>query len=347
MPVSLFAWSLLFACSRPVPPPVAAAPPPAWLGQRSGDGSLPAVLAVVNGETITAEALVAADDGELLAAEAALAQARRDALDQLVLETIVHQRATAAGLPDDEWIRREVAGRYAPVTDADVDAFYEQNADQIAQPLEEIRASLKAYLDEQRATPAIGALLGELRRSAAVEDHLPRYRVAVDGQGAPRIGSPDAPVQIVEFSDFQCPYCARASQVVREVLTRYGDQVSLTYRHFPLDFHPQAHRAAQAAACAGEQDQFWAFHDELFADASRWTDGVFDTVAEAAKVNPRALRECLDSGRHAATVDADLERGRRVGTNGTPAFFVNGIPMSGAQPFEAFAALVDAELARR
>jgi protein-disulfide isomerase len=346
--VSVLTWLALSACTHPTPPAASAsAAPPAWVGARSGVGDLPEVVAHVNGEPVTADALAAFDPPALLAAEAALADARREVLEQLVLQTLVHQQATAAGLADDAWILRAVEGHWTPVTDAEVTAFYEQNADQIAQPLPEVKDSVRAYLDDQRRSSAVGALLSGLRREAKVESHLPRFRVAVDGAGAPRQGPEAAPVQIVEFSDFQCPYCARASEVVKEVRTAYGDRVSVTYRHFPLEFHPQAHRAAEAAACADEQGSFWAFHDALFADQKAWADGNFDGVAERARVNAKALRECLASGRTVARVDADTEIGHRVGTSGTPAFFVNGVLLSGAQPFEAFAELIDAELAGR
>ncbi len=344
--MSFLVWSVLSACSHPAGPPAAAAPPP-WLGQHTPVGDLPEVVAVVNGEPVTAQALRDFDPSALLAAESALAEARREVLDQLVMQTLVHQQARAAGLEDEAWLRTAVQGKYAPVTDAEIESFYRDNADQISQPLPEVRDSLRGYLENERMSQAVGFLLSGLRREAKVESRLPRMRIAVDGAGAPRVGPESAPVQIVEFSDFQCPYCSRASQVVKEVLAAYGDRVSVTYRHFPLEFHPQAHRAAQAATCAGEQGRFWPFHDALFAEQQSWSDGNFDGVADRAGVNARDLRACLDSGRAAARVDADAEIGRRVGTTGTPAFYVNGIPISGAQPFEAFAEVIDEELAGR
>ncbi len=339
------AWLVLSGCTHPAAPPAASAPP-AWLGQRTGVGQLPAVVAVVNGEPVTGEQLEAFATSELLQAEAALADARSDALDQLIVQTLVHQQAAAAGLDDEAWLLKASASQNTPVTDAEVEQFYQDNADQIAQPLPEVRDSLRGYLQDQRTSQAVGMLVSGLRRTARVENHLPRFRVAVDGSG-PRVGSASAPVQIVEFSDFQCPYCAKASEVMKEVVAAYGDRVSLTYRHFPLDFHDQAHRAAEAAECAEEQGRFWPFHDALFADRASWAGGDFSSVADRSRTELRDLTACLESGRHRATVDADLEAGRRVGATGTPAFFVNGIVIGGAQPFEAFAEIIDAELAGR
>ena len=164
---------------------------------------------------------------------------------------------------------------------------------------------------------------------------------------APSRGNPKAPVTIVEFSDFQCPYCVRARPAVARVREVYGDKVRFAFRHFPLDFHQQAEKAGEAAACAGEQGKFWEMHDLLWANSAKLQ--VPDLKAHAATLglDAAAFGPCLDSGRYAHLVEGDLAAGQGYGVSGTPAFFVNGRPLVGARPFEAFAQVIDDELARQ
>ena len=176
---------------------------------------------------------------------------------------------------------------------------------------------------------------------------LEPYRVPVEVGSAPVRGNPKAPVTIVEFSDFQCPYCVRARPTVNRVRETYGDKVRWVFRHFPLDFHAQAEKAGEAAACAGEQGKFWEMHDLLWANtgeaAGRRPQG------PRGDARPRRARRSASAstpGRHAGLVESDLEAGQGYGVSGTPAFFVNGRPLVGAQPFDAFAQVIDDELQR-
>jgi protein-disulfide isomerase len=163
---------------------------------------------------------------------------------------------------------------------------------------------------------------------------------------APVRGNPKAPVTVVEFSDFQCPYCVRARPTVNRVRETYGVKVRWVFRHFPLDFHAQAQKAGEAAACAGEQGKFWEMHDLLWANTAKLQ--VADLKGHAATLGLDAPRfgQCLDSGRYSGLVAADLQAGQGYGVSGTPAFFVNGRPLVGAQPFDAFAQVIDDELQR-
>jgi protein-disulfide isomerase len=165
----------------------------------------------------------------------------------------------------------------------------------------------------------------------------------------PRKGSDDAPVIIVEFSDFQCPFCAQATVTIEEVVETYGDNVLLVYRDFPLhSIHPEAGKAAEAAQCAFEQDKFWEYHDILFEKQREWSGvGVpkFKEYAVSLSLDSEAFNTCLDSGVYTAEVEADLQEGTHFGVTGTPAFFINGRKVSGAQPFSAFQQIIDEELA--
>ncbi len=170
-------------------------------------------------------------------------------------------------------------------------------------------------------------------------------RVAVEPGNAPRRGPAQAPVTIVEFSDYQCPYCRRVAPTVREVLSRYGDRVSFVFKDLPLSIHPQAAKAAEAARCAGEQGRYWDYHDALFA-ASALHDAIFEELARSIGLNVGRFQECLASRRQRAAVEADVRQAQALGISGTPAFLINGILLSGAQPLEAFTRIIDSELAR-
>ena len=208
--------------------------------------------------------------------------------------------------------------------------------------IERFRKELEAMPPENRQ-----AYLAKLRGRATVEILLEAPRAPVDAGRSPRRGAAAAPVTIVEFSDFQCPFCKRAKPTLRQVQEKYGNRVSFVYKDLPLlSIHPEAQPAAEAARCAGEQGKFWEFHDALFAEA-RLTKDSYGPIANKLGLNAEALQKCRDSGRHRAAVQADLEQARKLGAQATPTFFINGIMLEGAQPLEAFTQIIDSELVSR
>jgi protein-disulfide isomerase len=159
-------------------------------------------------------------------------------------------------------------------------------------------------------------------------------------------GDHKAPVKIVEFSDYQCPYCRQVEATLKPVLAKYGDKVSLAYRDFPLTaMHPQAMIAAEATRCALEQGKFWEYHDELFTASKLEKDDLIG-YARNVKLDGKQFESCLTSEKYKADIEKDEQEGRKAGVNGTPAFFINGLWLSGAQRQDAFARLIDDELGR-
>jgi protein-disulfide isomerase len=172
-------------------------------------------------------------------------------------------------------------------------------------------------------------------------------RVDVPIEGAPVRGSADAAVTLVEFSDFHCPFCRRVQPTLKELLERYPGKVKLVYRDFPIDsLHPEARRAAEAARCARDQGKFWEYHDVLFAEAPKAAPEDLERFAGKVGLDLATFRSCLSGETHRAAVQRDFDDGTRLGVAGTPAFFINGRPFSGAKPIEEFARLVEEELAR-
>ncbi|HBX68198.1 MAG TPA: hypothetical protein DEH25_02100 [Chloroflexi bacterium] len=202
----------------------------------------------------------------------------------------------------------------------------------------------------QPSVVVVAATPGADQEQAAVQGAEPtpefqRYDVPIDDD--PILGPEQAAITIIEFSDYECPYCRKWHQEVWPLLqAEYGDQIRLVYRDFPLtSIHSNASPAAVAANCAGEQDKYWEFNDKLFAMKLNLGKTTYQTYAEELGLDMPAFNECLDSGRYVDEVEADYQYAANLGIRSTPTFFVNGIPVVGAQPFDMFKSLIDQELA--
>ncbi len=171
----------------------------------------------------------------------------------------------------------------------------------------------------------------------------------VETDDDPVLGEKDAPVTIVSFEDFQCPYCKRAyDDAIQQIKKGYIDtgKVKYVFRDFPLSFHPNAAPAAEAAECADEQGKFWEYHDALYANQNKLGKEMYTKIAQELKMDITKFSQCIDSGKYKQEVQKDFEYGQSIGVSGTPTFFVNGIKLVGAQPYEAFKQVIDAELAK-
>ena len=281
------------------------------------------------------------------------AQATRDRHDVLEssLRQLVHRRlldleaartgATAAALEAD------LEAAVEPIRDRDIELFYQRNRARIGRPLAEVAGQIREFLERQATAQAREEFFAVLEARFAVEYRLAPLRFAVEADGFAFQGNPDAAVTIVEFSDFECPFCVRVQPTLQRLMERYAGRLRLVYRHFPLvSIHPDASKAAEASLCAGEQNRFWEYHDLLFAEQHALGEDDLKEKALRLGLAGAEFDVCLDSGRHAAAVREDLLAASALGVSGTPAFFVNGRFLSGAVPFEHFTELIDDELAR-
>jgi protein-disulfide isomerase len=176
---------------------------------------------------------------------------------------------------------------------------------------------------------------------------VPRTEVSLDDD--PIKGNKNAPVTIVEFSDYQCPFCGRYfSQTYPQILKQYVNtgKVKYVFRDFPLSFHKNAQKAAEAAECAHEQDKYWEMHDKLFENQRNLDIASLKQYAADINLDTKKFNSCLDSGKYASEVQKDFNEGSRYGVSGTPTFFINGIKLVGAQPLSAFKQVIDAELTK-
>jgi protein-disulfide isomerase len=314
------------------------------------------VLAVVQGGVVTeaeVEAAAAADlekiELEWLQRQAAHLrskhEAKKKALDRLVEERLVELEAEAAGLSAEELLKREIEDKLVEPTEEDIDAFYEERSKQGQRlpPKERVSAQIRQYLEQTRQREARAALIDALKAKFGVEMYLDELRFDVGSEG-PAWGPEDAPVTIVEFSDFECPFCSKVVTTLEQVKKNYPEKVRIVFRQFPLAMHPNAQKAAEASLCADEQGRFWEMHDLMFGEQRKLKVEELKEKAGQLELDVESFGECLDSDRYAEQIQEDLKAGARVGVTGTPALFINGRFLSGARPYEAIAGIIDEEL---
>jgi protein-disulfide isomerase len=279
-----------------------------------------------------------------------LYEGRRNALDEIIAEMLVAEAAKGKGMSPDAYVEAEIARRAKPVTDADVVAFYQSNIGQMqGRSLDAVAPVINRYLQEQQRVTARQALVAELRKGGPALRVLidaPRHELTLAATD-PAIGSASAPVTIVEFSDFQCPFCQRVAPTLKQVQKTYGDKVRIVWKDFPLtQIHPEAFKAGEAAHCAGEQGKFWEYHDRLFANQQALQADSLKKYAAEAGLDAAKFNACVDTSKYGDRVREGVAQGSRLGVNSTPTLYVNGRMLSGAQPYEAIAAVIDEELAR-
>lgn len=289
---------------------------------------------------------------ERLQCEAKAERKRHDVLEDttrnIVRDHLLEAEAEERGVTKDELLAEEVTSQVAEVTDADVESFYEENRERVGnRPLEQLAPQIEQYLRQQRESAAYQHFVTDLENRYDVAYAIEPYRVELDVAGEPAKGPADAPVTLVEFSDFECPFCGRVVPTLEKVEREYGDRVRIVFKQYPLRrIHPQAQKAAEASLCAHDQGKFWELHDAMFEDQEGLA--VEDLKAKAAELGLDVDRfgECLDSDRYADAVEEDLREGTIAGVSGTPALFVNGRMLSGAVPYEDVAELIEQELER-
>ncbi len=278
-----------------------------------------------------------------------LYQLRRAGLDGVIDDELIANAAAAAGLDEDAYLARETAA-LGPVTEQEINDFYARNRDRIQppQPLETLRPRIREFLEGDRTV----RVMNNLRENVEIEILLeappppPIVRHELPEGGASR-GPTDAPITIVEFSDYQCPFCKRAEATLKQVDALYPGKLRIVYRHLPLDFHENAMPAAVAANCAGAQDRFWDYHDLLFENQRALGERQLLGYADQLGLDADAFRSCFEDEASAAQVSEDMALARQLGATATPTFFINGIELRGAQPLEMFRQIIDRELSAR
>jgi protein-disulfide isomerase len=290
-------------------------------------------VAKFGGEVITAGDLDQQVGGQVY-------ELKKQALDQLVRDRLIQAKAKKEGSDVETYLKKAVP----EPTVAEAQQLYDQT--KVSRPdlpaFDAVKDQIFQYLKQQKTQ----AFLEGLRKEADVKILLPPYRVPVEAQG-PAKGKDGAPITIVEFSDFQCPFCVKAEPTVAELLKAYPDKIRLVFRDYPLPFHQLAPKAAEASHCAEDQGKFWDMHGKMFGAGGKLEVDNLKKMAREVGLDGDKFDKCLDSGEKAKAVAANFEAGKKAGVTGTPAFFVNGRLLSGALPIEEFKKIVDEELAAK
>jgi protein-disulfide isomerase len=275
----------------------------------------------------------------------AIYDARRSALSDIIAESLIQQEASRRNVAQATLYQQEVTAKVKPVTDDEVAAWYRNNPRQVqGAALDQVRSSILSMLTQMRVQDARDAYVNTLKTHTAVRTMLQPPRATVDAGTSPAKGPADAPIELIEFADFECPYCQAASPTIKRVLDTYGNRVRFVYRNFPLASHPNAIPAAEAAQCANEQGQFWAYHDRLFGSPGNLSSADLRSTAQQLGLDVARFNSCVEEHRYRSVVETDVKAGTTAGVNGTPAFFINGRLLSGAQPYDAFKNVIDEEL---
>lgn len=314
---------------------------------KPGAGGAPIVL-TVGDQTFTLEQLDEKAKALSLKPYQDLYDHRRQAAEQIVNDMLIEKEAAKRGISREDLLRQEVADKAAVIPDADVVTFYEQNKPAMGgrELDDDLRVQIRNFLGQQRRAFAHQEFMKKLREGVKVEVALdaPRVEIVV-AEGEPARGPANAPVTIVEYSDFQCPYCAKVGETLQRITETYPDKVRIVFRDFPLPMHPEAQPAAEAAKCAQEQGQFWPYHDKLFASQGQLGGESYKKFATELGLDAQRFAACYDEGKYRQDVEIAARGGQQFGVTGTPAFFVNGRFFSGAIPFERFQAVIEEELA--
>ena len=272
-------------------------------------------------------------------------------LEEYISAFLLTQEAKKRGVSVEAVLDQEVNSKILPVDDDEIDVFYKSNKARIAVDLDKAREQIRSHLNNQKIQAQKALFLKSLRSKAKVVTYLtspPVFRAEISVAGEPFKGAEKAPLTVVKFEDFQCPFCKQVQPTFNQLLSRYNGKVRLVHKDLPLEsIHPQARQAAEAARCAYEQGKFWEYHDKLYATSPKASGDDLKSYAKEVGLNVDSFDRCFTSGKYKAVVQQDLNEGVQLGLTGTPTIFINGREISGNQSLEAFEAIIDEELARR
>lgn len=320
----------------------------------AGTGDQNQVVATVGGKTFTLKDVETRwqedDPAERARVTQLLYQHRRQSLDQLVGDYLIEQAAAKAGTTKEKYVEAELSKRRGDISDAEIQRVYDDNRDRVGtSTVAELKDSITAFITRNRDAQNLAILVSELKAGGpAVTITLdpPRYDVQITDDDPVR-GPKDAPITIVEFSEYQCPFCARVTPTLKALEQKYAGKVRVVYKDFPLQNHLQAPKAAEAAHCAGDQGKYWELHDRMFANQQQLQVPELKKHAAALGLDQAAFDQCLDSGKHAARIQEDIALGNAMGVSSTPTLYINGRVVTGAQPQPVFESIIDEELAMK
>lgn len=302
-------------------------------------------IAVVGGEAISGRDLMSVAGPGLLDLGKQEYKLKSDALNQLIRKKLVEVEAKKNRLSSEELLKREVDSKIPDPSDEEAKGYYLAVKSQTTLPFDEIKSQVKQLLKNAEVQQAREKYADSLRDKTEVSVLLQPPVVQVAYDPARVKGKADALITIVEFADFQCPFCSRVQPLLNDVLAKYKDKVKLAYLDFPISqIHPYAQTAAEASRCALAKDKYWEMHDAMFADQSKLDAGALVKTAAGLGLDYKSFESCLKSGKYKEAVQQDLQAGSQAGVNATPTFFINGEFLSGVQSVGDFTRIIDRQL---
>ena len=300
------------------------------------------VLATIKGESITAGDVEDSLLPLIFDVQEQVYKLRKDELELSINDTLLTQEAQKRKITVEALLEAEVKPK--PVTDQQVQAFFDQNKERVSGGFAETKDAIKQYLEQIEVRQSERVLVEKLRAAATIQTFLiapesPVFAISTNDQ--PSLGSADAPVTIVAFTDYQCPSCAAMHPVLEQLVKEYGNKVRLVTRDFPLSQHTEAFKAAEAAEAAREQGKYWEYIQILLRNQSALTVDKLKGYASDLSLDRTRFDNALDTGKFTESVQRDLEDGMKLGINGTPTIFINGRRVS-AKGYDELKLIIDA-----
>jgi protein-disulfide isomerase len=310
----------------------------------------PGIAAKVGSTEISNKELVDGIESEIYEAEAKLFELKFNRLKSILLQRYMDADPRKKNLSNDEFLEKFIA-KDVKITAKEIDAFIKQQNIPKEHINDQVKEKISNYLGMERKKEAVEKWIAQQTKKTPVEVYIPKPRrptFEVTVGNAPTFGPKTAKVTIIEFSDFQCPFCAKGADVLTELKKKYGNKIQVAFKNYPLPFHNHAEIAAVAGLCANEQstNHFWKMHDEMFKNQDSLSADGLKKLARTIGLKMDAFEKCLTENRHIAQVRADMEEGKKINVKSTPTFFVNGQLIAGAQPLEVFSQIIDEELAK-
>jgi predicted DsbA family dithiol-disulfide isomerase len=312
-------------------------------GQELQQKSPPEVLAIVDGKILTRAELESKEAAKLLPARDQYYKAQREALDRLIDDALLEMQAQRENLTVPQLLEKHVTSKVKDPTDDQLEVYYE--GVQTDQPFAAVRDKILETIRQRRIANARKEYLNSLRNQANLEVLLASPSVDVALGDGPTRGTPNSPVLLIEFADYECPYCQKINADLKKLEAEYSGKVLFAFKDYPLPMHKHAQKASEAARCAGRQDKYWEYHDLLFEKGSGLEISQLRDYARTLKLDTAKFDQCLDSDETAPAVKKDQEQGQKLGLTGTPSFFVNGHFFSGAATYAMLREIVDQQLA--
>ena len=289
-------------------------------------------------------------ESELFEAESKVFEIKFNRLKALLLQKYMDKDSRKQGLSNDEFLEKYIA-KDVVISEKQIDAFIKDQNIPAEHINPQVREKIKGYLEMERKKEAVDKWIAEQTKKTPVEVFIQKPRrptFPVEIGNAPFAGAKDAKVVIAEFSDFQCPFCAKGADILKELKKKYGSKIKVVFKNFPLPFHNHAEAAANAGLCANEQggDYFWKMHDEMFANQDSLDTEGLKKMAKKLGLKSESFEKCLAENKYLAQVKTDMEDGRKIKVKSTPTFFINGQLINGAQPLETFTEIIDEELSK-